>query len=314
MMNATSDFRFDGRVAVVTGAGRGLGRAHALLLAQRGAKVVVNDLGGTKEGEGSDAGPATDVVSEITAAGGIAVADTNNVGSEEGCHALVGTAVREFGRIDIVVNNAGISRFATFPDADAENLERTLDVHLRGTWHTTRAAWPHMVEQGYGRVITTTSTGMFGLADNLAYATAKGALIGFTRSLAVEAASHGIRVNCVAPNAITRPSTSAAKPNITTTAMDEARLRVMQTSLVSPMVAYLAHEDCQVNGEILVAGAYRFARWFLAVTPGYRSTAEGDPTIEEIAGHWDQINDEAGYYVPATLQDWVSKFMAHLSA
>lgn len=313
-MNATSDFRFDGRVAVVTGAGRGLGRAHALLLAQRGAKVVVNDLGGTKEGEGADAGPATDVVGEITAAGGIAVADTNNVGSEDGCHALVKTAVSEFGRIDIVVNNAGISRFATFPEADAENLERTLDVHLRGTWHTTRAAWPYMVEQGYGRVITTTSTGMFGLADNLAYATAKGALIGFTRSLAVEAAAHGIRVNCVAPNAITRPSTSAAKPNITTTPMDEARLRVMQTSLVSPMVAYLAHEDCQVNGEILVAGAHRFARWFLAVTPGYRSTAEGDPTVEEIADHWEQINDQAGYYVPATLQDWVAKFMAHLSA
>ncbi|MFC1437202.1 SDR family NAD(P)-dependent oxidoreductase [Streptacidiphilus sp. N1-10] len=313
-MNATPDFRFDGRVAIVTGAGRGLGRAHALLLAERGAKVVVNDLGGTKEGDGSDSGPANDVVQEITAAGGVAVADTNNVGTEAGCHALVEGAVGAFGRIDIVVNNAGISRFATFPEADAENLERTLDVHLRGTWHTTRAAWPYMVEQGYGRVITTTSTGMFGLADNLAYATAKGALIGFTRSLAVEAASHGILVNCIAPNAITRPSTAAGKPNITTRQLDEARIQAMQTGLVSPMVAYLAHEDCKVNGEILVAGAHRFARWLLAVTPGYRSPGAEVPTVEEIAEHWDEINDESGYYVPANLHDWASTFMAHLNA
>ena len=312
-MNATPDFRFDGRVAIVTGAGRGLGRAHALLLAARGAQVVVNDLGGTKEGEGSDAGPANDVAAAITAAGGVAVADTSNVGREDGCHALVDTAIRAFGRIDIVVNNAGISRFATFPEADAENLERTLDVHVRGTWHTTRAAWPHMVRQGYGRVITTTSTGMFGLPDNLAYATAKGALIGFTRSLSMAAAPHGILVNCIAPNAVTRPSTSAAQPNITTAAQDPARARAMQTDLVSPMVAYLAHEDCRVNGEILVAGGHRFARWFLAVTPGYHSPGEGTPTAEEIAGHWDEVNDQAGYYVPENLYDWASKFLGHVA-
>jgi NAD(P)-dependent dehydrogenase (short-subunit alcohol dehydrogenase family) len=311
-MDASGDFRFDGRVAIVTGAGRGLGRAHALLLAARGAKVVVNDLGGTKEGEGSDAGPANEVVAEITAAGGTAVADTSSVGSEEGCHALVAATVAAFGRVDIVVNNAGISRFATFPEADAENLEKTLDVHVRGTWHTTRAAWPHMVEQGYGRVITTTSTGMFGLKDNLAYATAKGALIGFTRSLAVAAAPHGILVNAVAPNAITRPSTSAAKPNITTSPQSEARQRALQTDLVSPMVAYLAHESCEVNGEILVAGAHRFARWFLGVTPGYQAPGDGVPTVEEVAGHWAEINDQDGYYVPENLYDWSSKFMSHL--
>ncbi|MEV1025272.1 SDR family NAD(P)-dependent oxidoreductase [Streptomyces sp. NPDC050264] len=313
-MSAIPDYRFDGRVAVVTGAGRGLGRAHALQLAERGAKVVVNDLGGTKEGEGSDSGPANDVVREITAAGGSAVGDTHNVGTEDGCHALVETAVREFGRIDIVVNNAGISRFATFPEADADNLERTLDVHLRGTWHTTRAAWPHMTEQGYGRIITTTSTGMFGLPDNLAYATAKGALIGFTRSLAIEAEKHGILVNCVAPNAVTRPSTSAAKPNITTNTLDEARLQALRTELVSPMVAYLAHEDCSVNGEILVAGAQRFARWFLGVTPGYQSPGTATPSVEEIAQHWGAITDEGDYYVPKSLHEWTAKYMAHLGA
>ena len=313
-MNATPDLRFDGRVAIVTGAGRGLGRAHALLLAERGAKVVVNDLGGSKEGEGSDAGPANDVVSEIVAAGGLAVADTNNVGSEEGCHALVQTAIREFGRIDIVVNNAGISRWATFPEADAENLELTLDVHLRGTWHTTRAAWPYMEQQGYGRIITTTSTGMLGLSDNLAYATAKGALIGFTRSLAVAAAPKGILVNCVAPNSVTRPSLSADKPNIVTAnQMDAARVQAMQTDLVSPMVAYLAHDSCQVNGEILVAGAKRFARWFMGFTPGWLDDGDGVPTVEDIVTHWDEINDQSGYYVPTGTYDWGARFMAHLA-
>ncbi|MBO0909833.1 SDR family NAD(P)-dependent oxidoreductase [Arthrobacter sunyaminii] len=313
-MNAKNEHRFDGRVAIVTGAGRGLGRAHALLLAQRGAKVVVNDLGGSKEGEGVDASPATDAVNEILAAGGVAVADTNNVGSEAGCHALVETAVREFGRIDIVVNNAGISRWAAFPEADAENLERTLDVHLRGTWHTTRAAWPHMEKQGYGRIITTTSTGMLGLPENLAYATAKGALIGFTRSLAVSAAPKGILVNCIAPNAVTRPSESAKKPNIVTDSkMDPELLKAMQTDLVSPLVGYLAHESCTVNGEILVAGAKRFGRWFLGFTQGWLDDTDSMPTIEEVAGHWNEINDLEGFYVPRNLNEWSANFMGHLA-
>lgn len=313
-MNASTELRFDGRVAIVTGAGRGLGRAHALLLAARGAKVVVNDLGGSKEGVGSDQGPATEVVAEIIAAGGIAVADINDVGSEVGCQALVQTAIGEFGRIDIVVNNAGISRWATFPEADADNLERTLDVHLRGTWHTTRAAWPYMVEQGYGRIITTTSTGMLGLPDNLAYATAKGALLGFTRSLATEGQKHGITVNCIAPNAVTRPSETATKPNIVTSGeVPEAHLRAIRTDLVSPMVGYLAHETCAVNGDILVAGAGRFSRWFLGITPGWVGDREDGATMEDIVEHWDEIVDQDGYYVPASLNDWTGRFMAHLA-
>ncbi|GAA2705982.1 SDR family NAD(P)-dependent oxidoreductase [Actinoplanes palleronii] len=312
-MDATEQLRFDGRVAIVTGAGRGLGRAHALLLASRGATVVVNDVGGSKEGEGSDAGPANDVVAEIVAAGGTALADTHSVGSEAGCQALVADTVREFGRVDIVVNNAGISRWASFPKADADNLELTLDVHLRGTWHTTRAAWPHMEKQGYGRVITTASTGMLGLADNLAYATAKGALIGFTRSLAFSSAAKGILVNCVAPNSVTRPSESAAKPNVVTSnQMDTARAAVMSTENVSPMVAYLAHESCTVNGEILVAGAKRFGRWFLGFTPGWLDTAEGVPSAENVAAHWDEIVDEKDYYVPTGTMDWGGRFMSHL--
>lgn len=311
-MDASSELRFDGRVALVTGAGRGLGRAHALLLAERGAKVVVNDMGGTKEGEGSDQGPANDVVDEITAAGGIAVADTNDVATEDGCFALVQTAVDTFGRIDIVVNNAGISRWATFPDADGENLDKTLDVHVRGSWHTTRAAWPHMAEQGYGRVIMTTSTGMFGLPDNLAYATAKGGLIGLTRSLSIAGAPSGIAVNCLAPNAVTRRGTSQEANSLSNTKPDDDRGNALATSMVSPMLAYLAHEDCPVNGEILVAGARRFARLFLGVTEGYLKEGQEPPTIEDVAAHWDEINDLGEYYVPTSLNDWASRFMAHL--
>ncbi|MWB97545.1 SDR family NAD(P)-dependent oxidoreductase [Agromyces seonyuensis] len=311
-MNAPADLRFDGRVAVVTGAGRGLGRAHALLLAERGAAVVVNDFGGSKEGVGSDHGPANDVVAEIVAAGGRAIADTSDIGVEANCHALVEAAVREFGRIDVVVNNAGISRWAAFPDADADNLERTLDVHLRGTWHTTRAAWPHFEAQGYGRVITTVSTGMLGLPNNLAYATAKGALLGFTRSLATSGAPKGILVNAIAPNAVTRPSETTDKPNIvTSSSMDAARVQAMETGLVSPMVALLAHESCPVNGEILVAGAKRFSRWFFGITPGW--LADDAPTPEEVVEHWDEINDQDGYYVPTSLNDWAGRFMAHLA-
>lgn len=312
-MNATTELRYDGQVAVITGAGRGLGRAHALLLAARGAQVVVNDLGGSKEGEGSDTGPANDVVAEIIALGGTAVADTNNVGTEAGCQALIQTAIREFGRIDIVVNNAGISRWASFPEADSDNLETTLDVHLRGTWHTTRAAWPYMVAQGYGRIITTTSTGMLGLADNLAYATAKGALIGFTRSLAITAQPHGILVNCIAPNAVTRPSESAKKPNIVTAQkMDTDRVAAMQTDLVSPMIAYLAHSSCNVNGEILVAGAKRFSRWFMGFTSGWLDDSDTITTPETMLEHWDEITDETDYYVPGTTYEWGARFMSHL--
>jgi NAD(P)-dependent dehydrogenase (short-subunit alcohol dehydrogenase family) len=294
-----SEHRFDGRVAIVTGAGRGIGRAYALLLAERGASVAVNDLGGSMEGGGRDAEPAAAVVAEIVAAGGAALADTNDVSTVDGAQALVDAAVERFGRVDVLVNNAGIIRWAGFPDADADNLASHLAVHVGGSFNTTRAAWPHMVEQEYGRIVMTTSAGIFGLPNNVAYATAKGAVVGLTRSLATAGRKHGIKVNLIAPAATTRM------------AGDPGAGPVMPPGAVAPMVAFLAHDDCPVSGEIYAAGAGRFARMFIASTVGYVH-AGSEPTIEDVAQHWDAINDEPGYYVPTDLMAWSRAFLDHL--
>jgi NAD(P)-dependent dehydrogenase (short-subunit alcohol dehydrogenase family) len=294
---------FQGRVAVVTGAGRGIGRAHALLLASRGASVVVNDLGGSMTGRGADAGPADDVVDEINSAGGMALADAHDISTAHGAGALVATALDSFGRVDVVINNAGIIRWADFPDADAENVERHLAVHVLGSFHTARAAWPHLVEQGYGRIVNTTSSGMFGLPNNVGYATAKAGVVGLTRSLATAGAPHGIKCNLVAPAAFTRMAGGAEDSPMATT---------MAPELVAPMVAFLAHEDCPVTGEIYSAGAGRFARIFIAQAEGYLD-ATGAPTVEDVAAHWAEINDESSYTVPADLMAWSAAFMSHLS-
>jgi NAD(P)-dependent dehydrogenase (short-subunit alcohol dehydrogenase family) len=302
-----SEFGFDGRVAVVTGAGRGIGRAHARLLAERGAKVVVNDLGGSMDGGGADAGPAQSVVDEIVATGGAAVADTNDVSTQAGGQAIIDSAIEHFGRIDIVVNNAGIIRWAGLPEVDLDNLEAHLAVHLIGSFNTTRAAWPHFVEQGYGRVVLTTSSGLFGFDNNLSYAAAKGGVIGMARSAKLAGEPHGIKVNLIAPAAQTRMAGGDPLP-------DDAQAvpgrPFMPSDAVAPMVAFLAHESCPVNGEIYTAGAGRFARLFIASTEGYVH-AGGPATIEDVAKNWDTINDESGYYVPGDLMAWSGSFLRH---
>lgn len=294
-----STYGFEGRVAVVTGAGRGIGRAYALLLADRGASVVVSDLGGSMEGVGADAEPASTVAAEIGDTGGTAIADTSDVATAEGARAVVDAAVDRFGRVDVLINNAGIMRWARFPDVDDESLAAHLAVHVVGSFNTARAAWPHMVGQGYGRIVMTTSTGMLGLPGNTPYATAKGAVVGLTRTLATEGRSRGIKVNLIAPAASTRMAgAGSGSPD-------------MSPGLVAPMVAFLAHEACPVSGEIYTAGAGRFARIFVASTEGYVSGPV--PTVEDIAANWTTINDESGYYVPTDLADWSAKFMAHLA-
>ena len=251
------------------------------------------------DGRGADAAPAATVAEEIVAAGGEAIADTNDVATAAGGQAVVDAALSAFGRVDVVINNAGIVRWAGFPDADEDNLASHLAVHVGGSFHTTRAAWPHLVAQSYGRVVMTTSAGMLGLPNNTSYATAKGGVVGLMRSLATAGARHGIKVNAIAPAAFTRmagPGTGSPE---------------MAPERVAPMAAFLAHEDCPVTGGIYTAGFGRFARIFIASTEGYVH-AGSDPTVEDVARNWAAINDETGYSVPADLLAWSAAFTAHL--
>jgi NAD(P)-dependent dehydrogenase (short-subunit alcohol dehydrogenase family) len=280
--------RFDGRVAVVTGAGRGLGRAHAMTLAARGAAVVVNDLGGELDGTGASAEPADQVVAEIRAAGGTAVADHASVASAAGGAGIVHTALDAFGRLDIVVNNAGTTGGRLpFADISEEQLSRVLGSHLLGTYHVTRAAWDVMARQGYGRVVTTTSgVGLWGMANASTYAAAKMGIVGLSSALAQEGADLGIRVNAVAPVARTRMAGDT---------FDSFGAR-FDPELVSAVVAYLAHEDCSLAGRIISAGAGRVAEVFIATGRGLR---DAELTPEAVAAHLPDVLSRVDPLVPA---------------
>jgi NAD(P)-dependent dehydrogenase (short-subunit alcohol dehydrogenase family) len=287
-----ADLGYDGKVAIITGAGGGLGRSHALELARRGALIVVNDLGGSVDGEGGSHTAAQQVVDEITAAGGEATPNYDTVATPEGGKAIVQTALDAFGRVDIVVNNAGILRDAAFKNMDAEKLEPVLDVHVKGAFYVTQAAWQHMRDQSYGRIVNTSSAaGIFGNFGQTNYGAAKAGLVGFTRVLAVEGAKNNIKANAIAPVAKTR--------------MTEELLGAMADKLdpkfITPVVAWLAHEDVPVSGEVYSCGGGHVARIFTAVTQGW--TDVENLTVEDIRDHFDEIRDEDGYAVPGNLTD-----------
>jgi NAD(P)-dependent dehydrogenase (short-subunit alcohol dehydrogenase family) len=296
-----ADLGFDGKVAIITGAGGGLGRQHALLLAKRGALVVINDLGGAVDGSGSDASAAQRVVDEIKALGGEAVADHNSVATAEGGAAIVQTAIDTFGKVDIVVNNAGILRDKSFHNLTPDLTNAVLDVHLKGAFHVTQPAFVKMREQGYGRIISTSSAaGLFGNFGQANYGAAKMGLVGFTRVLAVEGERFNIKANVIAPLALTR--------------MTEEIMGVLKDKVspeqVSPMVAFLAHEDCPTSGEVFSVAGGRVARVFLAETPGF---TKNGLTVEDIRDNWSTITKEDGYFVPRNLGEETKYYFEKLS-
>ncbi|GAT67678.1 short-chain dehydrogenase [Planomonospora sphaerica] len=285
-----SELRFDGRVAVVTGAGHGLGRSHALSLAERGAKVVVNDLGGALDGTGASTGPAAEVVELITKNGGEAVVSGDDVATPEGAEAIVQSAIDAFGRVDIVVNNAGILRDRSFGKMSVEEWDAVIAVHLRGAFLVTRAAFSHLKEQAYGRIVNTSSpSGLFGSFGQANYSTAKMGLVGLTKTLGLEGARADIRVNAIAPIAWTRMTESLLPAEF------EARFTAER---ISPLVAYLAHESCETSGEVFSVGAGRVARVFVAEGPGWK---QDDHTAEDIRDNWEAIMTEQPYLTPTTL-------------
>jgi NAD(P)-dependent dehydrogenase (short-subunit alcohol dehydrogenase family) len=289
---------FDGKVAIITGAGGGLGKQHARSLAARGALVVVNDLGGAVDGSGSDAGAAQLVVDEIKAAGGEAVANTDSVATPEGGESIVQTAIDTYGRIDIVINNAGILRDKTFHNMTSDLLEPVLDVHLKGAFNVTRPAWVHMREQQYGRVISTSSAaGIFGNFGQTNYGAAKMGLVGLTRVLAVEGARYNIQANAIAPLALTR-MTEDIMGNLG---------EKLDAALVSPIVTYLAHESCDATGRIFSVGGGRVAEVFIAEAPGYY---KADLTAEDVADNWATITEREGYSVPRNLGEETGLFVS----
>ena len=283
--------RFDGRTAIVTGAGGNpsLGRAHALLLGARGANVVVNDIGSDPEQRHyPGAASAEAVAAEIRAAGGKAVANMDSVATSEGARAIVAAALEAFGSVDILVNNAGISIGAPFDKISERDLQRHIDINLMGTIWCSRAAWPQMKAQGYGRIVNITSSSMTGFADQAAYAASKGGIWSLTRALAAEGGSHGIKVNAVSPGGYTRLVISTLEEDSPLLANAKQNL---PAELSSPAVAFLAHEDCPVTGECIDSVGGEVQRCYIARTAGLN---EGDHTVETIAERWAEVMDETG--------------------
>ena len=275
--------RFDERVAIVTGAGGGLGRCYALELARRGAKVVVNDLGGALDGTSGSPSIAQAVVDEIKAAGGEAVANHESVNDRASAQRMVDEAVSRFGSVDILVNNAGILRDRTIAKMELDDFEKVMDVHLMGSVNVTKAAFPLMKERGYGRVVlTTSSSGLYGNFGQSNYGAAKMGLVGFMNTLKLEGAKYGIKVNAVAPTAATRMTDGLWPPGV-----DKA----LAPEFVTPAVIYLCSEGCP-SGHIIEAGGTYFAR--VAIVEARGAVLGPEATAEDVAARYDEIADLSG--------------------
>jgi NAD(P)-dependent dehydrogenase (short-subunit alcohol dehydrogenase family) len=291
---------FKDRVAVVTGAGRGLGAEHATLLASRGAAVVVNDPGVATDGTAGEHRPADEVVAAITAAGGAAVADYGSVTERDEATAMVQRAVDEFGRVDIVINNAGILRDKSFHNLDMDDMDAVLDVHLKGAFHVTQPAFRLMREQGYGRIVMTSSaSGLLGNFGQSNYGAAKMGLVGLMHVLAIEGAKYDIKANAIAPIAGTRMTQELLGP----------MADKLDPAYVAPVVAYLASENCAVTGEVFSVAGGSVSRMFVGLTTGWFQHPDtgGAITPEDVEANLDAIRDEEGYLVPATNQEEIQK-------
>jgi len=291
-----SDIRFDERVVIVTGAGGGLGRTYALDFASRGAKVVVNDLGGASDGTGASASMADQVVKEISEAGGTAVSNHDSVSTPEGGESIVQTAIDNFGRVDVVINNAGILRDKTFAKLSPEELEIVLDVHLKGAFFVSQPAFRSMKDNGYGRfVFTASAAGIFGNFGQSNYGAAKMGLVGLSSVLAVEGLKYNIRSNVIAPIARTRLTEDLLGPMADNLAPE----------CVTPLTVYLASEANENTHDIYSVGGGRFARIFVGLCPGWMAEGGAGSVVsaEDIQANLDQIRDAEGYIIPNSIAD-----------
>jgi NAD(P)-dependent dehydrogenase (short-subunit alcohol dehydrogenase family) len=299
-----SEITFDGRVAIVTGAGGGLGRTYALELARRGAQVVVNDLGGSVNGEGGDDAAAQKVVDEIKSAGGEATPNYDSVSSPEGGESIVKTAVDAYGKVDIVINNAGILRDKSFAKMSWEDLDLVLDVHLKGAFYVSQPAFKVMKENGYGRfVFTSSNSGVFGNFGQANYGAAKMGLVGLSNVLAIEGAKAGILSNVVCPVAGTRMTEELLG--------DFAKLLKPET--VTPLVTFLASEACTFTHEAFSAAGGRYARVFVGLAPGWYGGKDTIATAEDVLDHIDEIENQDGYIVPTQSGDELGQLLQLLT-
>jgi NAD(P)-dependent dehydrogenase (short-subunit alcohol dehydrogenase family) len=301
---SVSEISFDGRVAIVTGSGGGLGRTYALELARRGAQVVVNDLGGSVNGQGGGDAAAQHVVDEIKAAGGEAVPNYDSVSSPEGGENIVKTAVDAFGKVDIVINNAGILRDKSFAKLSWEDLDAVLDVHLKGAFYVSQPAFKVMKENGYGRfVFTSSNSGVFGNFGQANYGAAKMGLVGLSNVIAVEGAKAGIQSNVLMPVAATR---------MTEELLGDF-LQYVRPELVTPLVTFLASEACTFTHEMFSAAGGRYARVFIGLAPGWFGGQDHVPTAEDVLDNLAQIENQEGYIVPTASSDELAQLVGLLS-